>query len=161
MSHAADESMLRGHPKYGSDGHGKGGLRKEGTINELEESPVEWLGSSLSDLRDLVSPVRSEIGQAIYAAQKGGKHSSVKPLIGDPDFRGASVLEVVADHNGNAFRAVYTVRFPRVVYVLDVFQKKSKHGNSTPGVHIARIKGRLKAASEHYDRYYRVPEPAE
>jgi phage-related protein len=41
-------------------------------------------------------------------------------------FGGAGVLEIVENDEGNAYRAVYTVQFTRAVYVLHVFQKKSK-----------------------------------
>ena len=59
-----------------------------------------------------------DIGYALWFAQMGEKHPSAKPLRG---FKGAGVLEVVEDHAGDTFRAVYTVRFARAVYVLHVF----------------------------------------
>jgi phage-related protein len=37
------------------------------------------------------------------------------------------------DFRGDAFRAVYTVRFAGTVYVLHAFQKKSKRGRATLG----------------------------
>jgi phage-related protein len=46
-------------------------------------------------------------------------------------FRGRSVLEVVDDEDGDAYRAVYTVRFAGAVYVLHAFQNKSKKGIET------------------------------
>jgi phage-related protein len=55
-------------------------------------------------------------------------------------------LEVVADHRGDTFRAVYTVRLADRVYVLHAFQKKSKHGIATPQAEIDLIKRRLKQA---------------
>nr|WP_246752113.1 type II toxin-antitoxin system RelE/ParE family toxin [Bradyrhizobium diazoefficiens] len=42
------------------------------------------------------------------------------------------MLEVVDDEDGDTFRAVYTVRFAGVIYVLHGFQKKSKRGIETP-----------------------------
>ncbi len=57
-------------------------------------------------------------------------------------------LEVVEDHDGDTYRAVYTVRFADVVYVLHVFQKKSKKGIATPKEEIAKIKIRLMMAEE-------------
>jgi phage-related protein len=80
----------------------------------------------------------------------GGKHPRAKPLRGDPAFRGGGVLEVVDDDDGDTYRAVYTVRFEDIIYVLHCFQKKSKHGVATPQPEIDRIKRRLKAADEHY-----------
>ena len=79
--------------------------------------------------------------------RKVKKHSSVKPLKG---FSGASVLEVVADHAGDTYRAVYTVQFPGAIYVLHVFQKKAKMGISTPKQEIDLIKARLQLAQQHY-----------
>ena len=58
------------------------------------------------------------------------------------------MLEVIANHDGDTFRAVYTVRFASRVYVLDVFQKKSKSGIATPNADIDRIKARLKRAEQ-------------
>jgi len=55
-------------------------------------------------------------------------------------------LEILEDHRGDTYRAVYTVRFAAKVYVLHVFQKKSKHGVSTPQKDIDLIKERLKKA---------------
>lgn len=37
---------------------------------------------------------------------------------------GPGVLELVESHEGNAYRAVYTARFERAIYVLHTFQKK-------------------------------------
>lgn len=114
-----------------------------------EESvkPLFWIASSKGDLRAFPEDVKDVMGFALYQAQKGGKHISAKPLKG---FGGAGVLEIVEDHEGNAFRAVYTVKFAGVVYALDAFQKKSKKGVKTPKGDIDRIKKRLKAAEEHY-----------
>ncbi|MGB7217367.1 MAG: type II toxin-antitoxin system RelE/ParE family toxin [Vicinamibacterales bacterium] len=74
--------------------------------------------------------------------QRGEKHIAAKPLKG----LGAGVLEVVADHRGDTFRAVYTVRLEERVFVLHAFQKKSKHGIATPQSEIDLIKRRLKQA---------------
>jgi phage-related protein len=114
--------------------------------------PVEWIASSLDDLKDFPEDVQQAVGYALYRAQCGEKHSSVKPLKG---FKGASVLEVVQDFDGDTYRAVYTVKFEEVVYVLHVFQRKSKHGIATPKQDIELIETRLKRAKQHYDRYYK------
>src|SRR5262245_36837990 len=73
--------------------------------------------------------VRRAVGYAHFAAQQGEKHEDAKVLKG---FGDAAVLEVIARHDGDTFRAVYTVRFGEVVYVLHVFQKKSKRGSTRP-----------------------------
>jgi phage-related protein len=73
-------------------------------------------------------PVKDRMGFALYVAQQGGKHIDAKPLKG---FGGAGVVEIVSDHRGDTFRAVYTVRFSDAVYVLHAFQKKSKTARET------------------------------
>jgi phage-related protein len=63
------------------------------------------------------------------------------------------VLEVVEDHDGNTYRAVYTVRLVDSVYVLHAFQKKSKKGIATPNHVIDLIKARLRTAErDHQER---------
>ncbi len=83
------------------------------------------------------------MGFALYQAQLGGKHIAAKPLRG---FKGAGVVEVVDDHDGDAFRAVYTVRFADAVYVLHAFQKQSKRGATTPKRDMDLIRDRLRMA---------------
>jgi phage-related protein len=91
------------------------------------------------------------VGYALYLAQCGEKHPSAKPLKG---FKGAGVLEVVEDFDGDTYRAVYTVKLEAVVYVLHVFQKKSKQGIATPKQDINLIEMRLKRAQEHHAENY-------
>jgi phage-related protein len=109
--------------------------------------PVVWIGSAKDDLVAFPQEVVGAIGYALYEAQKGNKHPSAKPLRG---FGGAGVLEVVEDHDGNTYRAVYTVRLAGRVYVLHVFQKKSKSGVETPKAVIDLVKARLKRAEEQH-----------
>ena len=81
----------------------------------------------------------------------GGKNVHAKAL---KSFKGASVLEVVCDHAGSTYRAVYTVRFAGAVYVLHVFQKKSKKGKATPKQEIELVQRRLKDAEEHHAEWH-------
>jgi phage-related protein len=117
-----------------------------------DPKPVFWVASSRKDLRKFPKAVRQTIGQALFDAQTGGKHPDAKPLKG---FGGAGVLEIVEDDGGNTYRAVYTVRFAGVVYVLHAFQKKSKSGIKTPAGEIAKIRARLKEAEKHYAEWSR------
>jgi|SRR6516165_6944689 phage-related protein len=105
--------------------------------------PVVWVGSSRRDLRALPDPVLDHVGYALYIAQRGGKHRDAKTLKG---YGGAGVVEVVKDYGGDTFRAVYTVRFAEAVYVLHVFQKKSKSGRATPKLDVKVIEQRLREA---------------
>jgi phage-related protein len=111
--------------------------------------PVFWVGSSLKETQSFPEPVRREIGHALYAAQQGETDPSAKPLKG---FGGAAVMEIVARFDGNTWRAIYTVRFLDVVYVLHAFQKKSKSGIATPAAEIALIRQRLAAAQQDCEK---------
>ncbi len=87
---------------------------------------------------------------ALSAVQYGRMPRDAKPRKGD----GPGVFEIVADHRGATFRAVYTVRFEKAVYVLHVFQKKSKSGIATPRLEREKIASRLKQAEQHYKERY-------
>ncbi|MGB3640773.1 MAG: type II toxin-antitoxin system RelE/ParE family toxin [Rivularia sp. (in: cyanobacteria)] len=113
--------------------------------------PVEWVGSSLDDLKEFPEEVQQVMGYALYLAQCGDKHSAVKPLKG---FKGAGVLEIVENFDSDTYRAVYTVKFTNIIYVLHSFQKKSKRGISTPKKDIELIEARLTRAKEHYEQNY-------
>src|SRR6185437_3762382 len=114
------------------------------------ERPLFWIRSSLKDLMEFPAEVRENIGYALSAAQFGGKHASAKPWKGE----GAGVLEVVEDFRGDTFRAVYTVRFEEVVYVLHAFQKKSKSGIATTQKDRELIAQRLKDATRDHEVRY-------
>jgi phage-related protein len=90
-------------------------------------------------LRELPDEVKSEIGFGLERIQRGKMPVNAKPLKGIAP----GVLEIVSDFKGGTFRAVYTVRFPRAVYILHVFQKKSKRGIATPKREIDLVKRRL------------------
>lgn len=90
------------------------------------------------------------MGYALYIAQRGGKHADAKPLRG---FGGVGILEIVENHVGDTYRAVYTVRLAGRIYVLHVFQEKSKSGIKTPKPEIELIKSRLKRAEEEHARW--------
>jgi phage-related protein len=105
--------------------------------------PVRWVGTSLRELRSFPTSVKREIGHALFTAQQGETDPAAKPLKG---FGGAGVIEIVASHRGNAWRAVYTVRFRDTIYVLHVFQKKSTKGIATPDREMDMVRRRLAEA---------------
>ncbi len=111
--------------------------------------PVIWLGSTKKAVQSFPLPVRQAVGFALFQAQLGGKHTDAKPLKG---FGGAGVLEVVERHDSDTYRAVYTVKFAGVIYVLHAFQKKSKKGIQTPKQDIDLIKKRLQQAKLDYQQ---------
>ena len=105
---------------------------------------VVWLGDSRDVVREFPKEVRVIVGRALRFAQRGDKHPAAKPLKG----LGAGVLEIVKNYDTNTYRAVYAVKLGDKVYVLHVFQKKSKKGKKTPKQEVSLIKQRLKQARE-------------
>jgi phage-related protein len=114
------------------------------------EKTLEWSGSSKRDLMSFPEEARRAVGYALGVAQMGAKHPNAKPWKGE----GSGVLEVVESSDGNAYRAVYTVRFSMAVYVLHCFQKKSPSGIRTAKTDIDLVHQRLKAAQQHYEEHY-------
>jgi phage-related protein len=115
-----------------------------------KEKPLHWVGSSKKDLLALPEPVIDDFGYALGAVQLGGQPSDSKPWKGE----GVGVFELVDNHRGDTYRAVYTVSFVKAVYVLHCFQKKSVTGIKTPQPDIDLIHTRLKSAEAHYRENY-------
>jgi phage-related protein len=78
----------------------------------------------------------------LFLAQTGQHPPSAKPLKG----MGSGVVELIDDHDGDTYRAMYVARFESAVYVPHAFKKKSKRGIATPRSDILPIKRRLKDA---------------
>jgi phage-related protein len=112
--------------------------------------PLEWIGSSRDDLRELPEETRRVFGYALHQAQLGRYDATAKRLTGEF----AGLVEVVDDFDRNTYRAVYTVKLTGVVYVLHVFQKKASHGIATPARELAVIRARLRRARAHYAEHY-------
>jgi phage-related protein len=105
--------------------------------------PLRWIRSAKRDLLAMPEEVQQVFGFALYQAQIGLLPAAAKPMKG---FRSAGVVEIVEDWRGDAYRAVYTVRFTDAVYVLHCFQKKSKRGIEVPKREMDLIRERLKEA---------------
>jgi phage-related protein len=112
-------------------------------VNDLLRTikPAVFVGSSRKDLQGFPASVRSEIGQSLFEAQLGDHPRNAKPLKGL-----GGVLEIRDNHDGDTYRAVYTVRFEDVLYVLHAFQKKSTSGIATPLRHMDLVRQRLRDA---------------
>lgn len=117
------------------------------------EKPLDWVGSSKKDFVGFPETVKDEMGNALGLAQFGGKHPAAKPWKG----QGSGVFEVVEDHDGDTYRAVYTVRFKEVVYVVHAFQKKSPKGIRTAQVDVDLVERRMKVAQQDYEVRYGKP----
>ena len=114
------------------------------------EKLLFWVGSSKRDLLTFPDEVKAELGVALSVAQFGGKHPKAKPWKSE----GPGILEIVEDHRGDTYRAVYTVRFEGAIYVLHAFQKKSPSGIKTARTDVEMIAHRLQAARQDYEVRY-------
>jgi phage-related protein len=114
------------------------------------ERPLHWVGCAKRDFVTFPGSVKDDIGNALGIAQFGGIAPTAKPWKG----LGPGVLEIVESHDGNAYRAVYTVRFAKAVYVLHAFQKKSPSGIRTAKRDVDLIEERLKRAQRDYEEHY-------
>jgi phage-related protein len=122
--------------------------------------PVVFIGSSRSDLLALPIEVKREVGFVLHLAQAGDNYLHAKPLQG---FGGAAVLEVVARHDGDTFRAIYTVKLSEAVFVLHRFKKKSKSGiaTATKDLDLIRSRPRTAEAENARLRQHRLKEDAD
>lgn len=100
-----------------------------------------WEGSAKKDFTGFPVPVQKDMGVALFVVQLGRTPESAKSWKG----LGFGVYELVENHWGDTFRAVYTVRVKDAVHVLHAFQKKSKSGIATPRPDVELIEQRLKA----------------
>lgn len=121
------------------------------SVSDGHRKPIHFVGSSIRDLQRLPVVVRGAFGRQLLDAQYGEHPASARPLKG---FGGAAVLELIEDDESGTYRVVYTVRFAAAVYVLHVFQKKSKHGVSTSKADMALVAWRLRHAERHYAEHY-------
>ena len=117
-------------------------------MSKQPRKPLKWIASAKRDLDAMPEDVKDVFGHAIDLAQAGGKHQDAKAMSG---FGSAGVLEVVEDFRSDTYRAVYTVKFARWIFVLHCFQKKSKSGIKTPKENMALINVRLKAAKQDFE----------
>jgi len=111
------------------------------------EKALFWIGSSWGDLLAFPEAVKDEIGIALSVAQFGGKHPHAKPW----KAAGPGVFEIVEDYRGDTYRAIFTVRFAKIVYVLHAFQKKSPSGIKTPRRDAELVSQRLKPVQQDYE----------
>ena len=115
-----------------------------------EEKPLHWIGSSRKDLLGFPEAVVDNVGYALGVVQYGGHPPSAKRWKG----LGPGVFEIVEDDRSGTYRAVYTVRFRKAVYVLHAFQKKSPSGIRTAKIDIDLVAKRLKDATQDYEERY-------
>ncbi|WP_420337901.1 type II toxin-antitoxin system RelE/ParE family toxin [Roseibium sp.] len=110
----------------------------------MTDRKIKWVGDSRKVIIGFPKAIKEQIGYALFEAQSGRKAASAKPLKGID----SGIFEIVADHIGNTYRAVYAVKLGDDLYVLHAFQKKSKSGIKTPKHETDLIKDRLAKIKE-------------
>jgi len=86
--------------------------------------PLNFIGSSLDDLRNFPDEARKAAGFELYAVQCGLEPNDWKPMSGIG--RGVKELRI---HVLGEWRIIYVAKFKDAVYVLHSFEKKSKKTN--------------------------------
>jgi len=115
-----------------------------------EEKWLHWLGSAKKELLGFPERVMDDVGFALGVVQYGGHPPSAKPWKG----HGPGVFEIVENDGSGTYRAVYTVRFRKAVYVLHAFQKKSPSGIRTAQTDVKLVARRLTEAMQDYEERY-------
>ena len=115
------------------------------TTSKIKNSrPISWIKAARRDFEDFPVDVQGEMLSALTIAAEGGKSDNTKPF---KDVDG-SVLEIAIKHRGDAFRVIYAVKIDADIWVIHVFQKKSKIGIKTPQMEVELICNRLKRLRE-------------
>ncbi len=89
--------------------------------------PVEFMGTSLDDLRAFPLDARREAGHQIDQVQNGQEPDDWKPM----STLGKGVKEIRIRDQAGAFRVIYVAKFASAVYVLHCFQKKTEKTSQT------------------------------
>ena len=105
----------------------------------MDEKYLAWRGGSKSDLLDMPEDVRKTFGYALGLAQNGLRYEGTKML---SQYK-PGVIEILEDDDGDTYRAIYTVHYEDVVYVLHCFKKKSTSGRNIPKRDKETIEARL------------------
>jgi len=106
--------------------------------------PVSWIKGALKEFETFPEDAQSIFLAALTIAADGGKADIAKPIHG----LGPGVFEIALAFRGDAFRVIYSVRFPNEIWVIHAFQKKSTQGIKTPKHEIDLVKDRLKRLKE-------------
>jgi phage-related protein len=95
--------------------------------------PVQFIGSSLDDLRQFPLDARQEAGYQLDKVQHGLDPSDWKPMkpVGD------GVKEIRIRDESGAFRVIYLAKLAEAVYVLHCCQKKTEQ-TSPKDIELAR-----------------------
>jgi phage-related protein len=118
-----------------------------GSDAEPEPKELRFVASAQKDMRDMSQEIKDGFGYSLWLIQQGETPANASPFEGST---GNDVMKLTEQHDGDTFRCVYAAKFEKVVYVLHVFQKKSKSGIATPKADIDKVHARYAAAKAAY-----------
>ena len=105
---------------------------------------ISWVRAARKEFETFPLDVQSDIFDALTVAAEGGLSGLAKPFKGVD----GGIFEIAVRHRGDAFRAVYAIKIDLDIWVVHVFQKKSKYGIKTPQVEVDLIRERIKRLKE-------------
>jgi phage-related protein len=105
---------------------------------------IVWLGNSKKTIQAFPKGAQKLIGDELQLIQFGGMPKDAKPF----KRVGSGVFEIAIRYATDAYRTVLAVQLGKKIYVLHVFQKKSRRGIATPKRDVDLIKQRYREAEE-------------
>ncbi len=106
--------------------------------------PLVWLGNTKKTIQSFPKGAQKLIGDELQLIQFGGMPKDAKPFKGV----GSGVVELSICYASDAYRTAVAVQLGQYIYVLHVFQKKSKRGVATPKPEVDLIRQRYREAEE-------------
>jgi len=88
----------------------------------MTDKKIEFLGSSLKDLKRFPDSAMQDAGYQLHKVQTGKEPDDWKPVRSV----GSGVKEVRIWDKSNTFRIIYVAKFAGIIYVLHAFQKKTE-----------------------------------
>lgn len=87
----------------------------------MSDKPIQWIGTSLEDLKNFSEDAKYKIGGQLRLIQQGKQPIDFKPM---PSI-GKDAKEIRI-WTGDTYRVFYVARFPEAVYILHAFGKKTQ-----------------------------------
>jgi len=115
------------------------------TISPMRDTRlISWIKAARKEFEEFPEDVKSDMFDALTIAAEGGKSDKAKPFKGVD----GGMFEIALRYRGDAFRALYAVKIDTDIWVIHVFQKKSKSGIKTPQMEVDLVRERLKRLKE-------------
>lgn len=108
--------------------------------------PLAWVGAAKKCFMEFPARVQDDFGYRLFRLQEGKAPFPAPKPLNEGVLKGLGIYELGCDHDGDTYRAVYTLKLDGILYVLHAFKKKSKSGIATPRQEIELIRARYHEA---------------